>query len=280
MSIVQNKYSGTVPLEAGAIIGKYELVEKIGSGALSVVYKARDVALKRSVAIKFLLIDALDGAELLSRFKQEARALGTLEHRNIVKVHEINATANGAPYIVMNYLNGITLAQLLNGEGKLSEDRWFAIMLQACAAVEHAHSNGIIHRDLKPSNIMLVQENGSEVIKLIDFGIAKNIIEDTALTKTGNVFGTPLYMSPEQCAGEKLDERSDIYSLGCIMYEALVGKAPLVGDNSLDTMQKHLKSAPERLSTVLSGDGRQNQKFRQCNNEMLEKKTCRQIPKS
>lgn len=252
MRIVQNKHSSAIPLEVGATIGKYELVEKIGAGAMSVVYKAKDVALNRPVAIKFLLLDALDGTEFLSRFKQEARALAALEHHNIVKVHEINATTNGAPYIVMNFLNGITLAELLAREGKLSQERWFTTMLQACAAVEHAHLNKIIHRDLKPSNLVLVEENGSEVVKLIDFGIAKNMLDDKGLTKTGNAFGTPLYMSPEQCAGDKLDERSDIYSLGCIMYEALAGKAPLVGDNSLSTMQKHLKDVPEPLSTLLS----------------------------
>ena len=241
-----------VLLEAGATIGKYELIEKIGSGAISVVYKARDVTLNRPVAIKFLLTDILDGPELLTRFKQEARALGTLEHRNIVKVHEIDATASGVPYIVMNYLSGITLAESLASEGRLSPGRCLALMLQACTALEHAHANGIIHRDIKPSNFVLAQENGTEVVKLIDFGIAKNMLDETALTKTGNVFGTPLYMSPEQCAGEKLDERSDIYSLGCVMYEALAGRAPLVGDNSLSTMQKHLKEAPERLLRTLS----------------------------
>ncbi|MBS1955964.1 MAG: protein kinase [Cyanobacteria bacterium SZAS-4] len=120
---MQNKHSSAISLQTGATIGKYELIEKIGSGAMSVVYKARDIALNRTVAIKFLLIDALDGAEFLKRFKQEAKALGTLEHQNIVKVHEIATTESGAPYIVMSYLNGINLAGLLANEGKLSQDR-------------------------------------------------------------------------------------------------------------------------------------------------------------
>lgn len=282
MSAVQNKHNSVMPLQTGATVGKYELIEKIGSGATSVVYKARDIALNRTVAIKFLLIDALDGAEFLRRFKQEAKALGTLEHQNIVKVHEIDATVGGAPYIVMNYLDGITLAALLASEGTLSQDRWFTIMLQACAAVEHAHANGIIHRDLKPGNLVLVQENNHEVVKLIDFGIAKNMLEDAALTRTGNVFGTPLYMSPEQCAGEKLDERSDIYSLGCIMYEALKGKAPFVGDNSLDTMQKHLKDVPDPLTTILSKPGENDAKIKALNSvvmKCLEKKPAHRYQK-
>ncbi|MBS1955963.1 MAG: serine/threonine protein kinase [Cyanobacteria bacterium SZAS-4] len=141
--------------------------------------------------------------------------------------------------------------------------------------MEHAHANGFIHRDLKPSNLVLVQETNTEVVKLIDFGIAKNLLEDSALTKTGNVFGTPLYMSPEQCAGKKLDERSDIYSLGCIMYEALAGKPPLSGDNSLDTMQKHLKNAPDQLTKILPASAENHAKLKSLNDvvmKCLEKK--------
>lgn len=238
-------------LQAGIIVDKYELVEEVASGGMSVIFKAQDIALKRPVAIKFLLTDELDGAEFAARFKQEARALATLEHPNIVKVHDSGVTADGDPYIVMNYLNGSDLAHALASDGTLSLGRWLAIMIQACSALEHAHAKGIIHRDIKPSNFVLAQESNHELLKLIDFGIAKDLADETGLTKTGSAFGSPLYMSPEQCAGAKIDERSDIYSLGCVMYEALAGKAPLVGDNSLSTMQKHINDAPEPLSKML-----------------------------
>ncbi len=261
--------------KTGTTIGKYELIEEIGSGGMSVVYKAQDVALNRFVAIKFLLTDELDGAQFSTRFKQEARALGTLEYANIVKVHESSATTDGVPYIVMDYLSGSTLAELLASEGKLSLGRFLSIMLQACAALEHAHSHGIIHRDIKPSNFILAQENRTELVKLIDFGIAKDMADESGLTKSGEAFGSPLYMSPEQCAGCKLDERSDIYSLGCVMYEAIAGRAPLVGDNSLSTMQKHIKDVPASLTSVLSTSFADHTKIRSVNSivmKCLEKK--------
>ncbi len=236
-------------VKAGENIGKYDVVDEIGRGGMSIVYKARDPDLNRLVAIKLMISKSREGHDLL-RFQQEARAASKLEHPNIVKVHDFSTTDDGTPYLVMSYLNGISLADAIKTEGNFSFDRWLSVFTQACRALDHAHLSGVVHRDVKPSNFVLAQENGIEVIKLVDFGIAKNASDDLGLTKVGEVFGSPLYMSPEQCAGTKLDTRSDIYSLGCVMYEALAGVPPISGENSLHTLQRHLTDKPNRLTKL------------------------------
>lgn len=235
----------------GTKIGKYELKEKLGTGGMSVVYKAHDLALDRYVALKLLLPQAGDRPIDSMRFQQEAKAASRLEHPNIVKVHDFNVTEDGAPYLVMSYLHGVSLSDLIKREGGLQPGRWLSIMIQACDALSCAHENNVVHRDIKPSNFVLCQEKGNEILKLVDFGIAKiETNDDQSLTKTGEVFGSPLYMSPEQCAGSKVDARSDVYSLGCVMYEALAGKPPLSGDNALATIVKHLQDTPVSLANV------------------------------
>ncbi len=232
--------------QPGDKIGRYEVIHEIGRGGMSIVYKARDQDLNRLVAVKLMLKSSDETLNLL-RFQKEARAASQLEHPNIVKVHDFSTTPDGTPYLVMSYLDGISLADAIKNEGSFSLGRWLSVMIQACDALEHAHLAGVVHRDIKPSNFVLALENGTEVLKLVDFGIATNSFDDMSLTKTGEIFGSPLYMSPEQCAGSKLDLRSDIYSLGCVMYEALAGKPPISGSNSLSTLQKHLTDKPISL---------------------------------
>ncbi|MBA3994303.1 MAG: hypothetical protein C0469_12315 [Cyanobacteria bacterium DS2.3.42] len=239
-----------IPVE-GTRLGKYELKEKLGTGGMSVVYKAHDLALDRFVALKLLLPQGGSNQIDSMRFQQEAKAASRLEHPNIVKVHDFNITEDGMPYLVMSYLEGFPLSSEIKKEGGLQVGRWLAIMVQACDALSHAHENNVVHRDIKPSNFVLCQEKGQEVLKLVDFGIAKiENNDDQALTKTGEVFGSPLYMSPEQCSGSKVDSRSDVYSLGCVMYEALAGKPPLAGENALATIVKHLQERPQSLTNV------------------------------
>lgn len=237
-------------VEPGEKIGKYEVINEIGRGGMSIVYKARDHELNRLVAIKVMLKQSADDTLNLLRFQQEARAASKLNHPNIVELHDFNTTDDGTPYLVMSYLNGVSLADAIKNEGSFSLGRWLSVMIQACDALDHAHTAGIVHRDIKPSNFVLAQEHGNEVLKLVDFGIAKHSLDDMSLTKTGELFGSPLYMSPEQCAGARLDSRSDIYSLGCVMYEALAGTPPIAGDNALSTLQKHLTDKPEPLTTL------------------------------
>ena len=184
------------------------------------------------------------------RFQKEARALGQLDHNNIVRVSDFGIYDEKMPFMVMEFLAGTPLSEVLT-HGALPAEDTLQIALQLCDALEHAHEKGIFHRDLKPSNI-LVAHGLTNKIKIIDFGIATLTSEDNRmqLTKTGEVFGSPLYMSPEQCLGTKVDERSDIYSLGCTLFEALTGAAPLSGESAMSTMTcPHAETARSTAST-------------------------------
>ncbi|MBS1955595.1 MAG: protein kinase [Cyanobacteria bacterium SZAS-4] len=232
---------------ARAASERLEIVEQIGKGGMAVVYKARHLVMNKPVAVKLLLPHLTSDPTSLKRFQQEAQATATLSHANIVHIHDCGLT-EGQAFIIMDFVEGKSLEQIIGNE-TLSPERAIEIFVQISEALNHAHERGIIHRDLKPSNVMLTTDKkGFDMVKVVDFGIAKLLTNDEGtmnnLTQTGDVFGSPLYMSPEQCAGKKLDNRSDIYSLGCLMYEALTGQAPIIGTNFLDTMQKHLTDLP------------------------------------
>lgn len=245
----------TDPLVGTVLAGRYEILAVVGRGGMSVVYKARNKAVGSIVAVKTLKHDLISDEELFARFCQEAKAVQLLVHPNIVTVHEFGVTLSGQPFIVMDFLAGHTIGQLIDEQGRIPVKRSLKIFIQVCDALSHAHAHKIIHRDIKPGNIMLVQTaTEDDFVKLFDFGFAK-LLPQTGLyvqqlTQTGDVLGTPLYMSPEQSRGKSLDSRSDIYSVGCVMYEALTGKAPLVGENVLDTMQKQINERPESLDTA------------------------------
>lgn len=228
------------------------ITERLGEGGMSVVYKARHVDLNRTVAIKVLLPHLTTNMKNLQRFKQEAVTASALSHPNLIRVENFGVTPEGRTFIIMDFVQGVSLADVIAKEGKIDPVRAVFIFVQAANALQHAHERNVIHRDLKPSNIMLVNngEDG-ESAKIVDFGIAKLLLDDEEqvqhLTQTGEVFGSPLYMSPEQCRGEKLDNRSDIYSMGVLMYEALTGKAPIRGANVFETMQKQLSDKPDPI---------------------------------
>lgn len=243
------------PLVGTVVAGRYEILSVVGRGGMSVVYKARNKAVGSIVAVKTLKHDLVSDEELFARFCQEAKAVQLLIHPHIVSVHEFGVMLNGQPFIVMDFLSGQTLADTLDDLGRLPVKRTLKIFIEVCDALSHAHQHKIIHRDIKPGNIMLTQTSSEEdFVKLFDFGFAKllpqNGVYIQQLTQTGDVLGTPLYMSPEQSKGKPLDSRSDIYSVGCVMYEALTGKAPLVGENVLDTMQKQINEIPESLDAA------------------------------
>jgi len=241
------------PNEAvGSVLGgKYEIGSFLGAGGMSSVYKAKHVLTGKIVAIKLMHGKLLNDATSLRRFQQEARAASRLEHPNAITVHDMGI-AGEQPYLVMDYLDGEPLSTTIKEQGKLEPKRAVHIFIQACDALTTAHKMGIIHRDLKPSNIMLVVHDGEpDYVKLVDFGIAKITSQEgdaQKLTTTGEVFGSPLYMSPEQASGKSLDVRSDIYSMGCLMYEALMGHPPLEGDNVITTLFKQLSEMPQPLS--------------------------------
>ncbi|HEY9867834.1 MAG TPA: serine/threonine-protein kinase [Candidatus Obscuribacterales bacterium] len=235
---------------------RYEIISLIGTGGMSVVYKARHTLMKNFVAVKMLLPHMLLSPTNVKRFQQEAQAASALSHPNLITVHDLGVTPEGVPYIVMEYIEGCGLSDIIKKEGRLQPARCLDILIDVCDALSVAHEKGIIHRDLKPSNIMIaVSGDGREQVKIVDFGIAKLLPtegeEAQQLTQTGELFGSPLYMSPEQCLSRPLDARSDVYSLGCVMYEALTGSPPLAGGSIMETMYKHMHDLPPGLGTAV-----------------------------
>lgn len=237
---------GEVGLElVGTILGgHYEILSILGRGGMSTVYKARHLLLDRIVAVKFVLPRLVHDPQTIMRFQQEARAATKLLHPNICGVKEFGLDEAGRAFLVMDFIEGTTLDKLF-GKGKSADAaRLLPLWLQICKGLQHAHEEGVIHRDLKPENIIVVRNRGgSEQAKILDFGIAKLLRDDEEgpnLTKTGDIFGTPSYMSPEQCLGKRVDTRSDIYSLGCLMYELLSGKPPYEAESSLEMLMRHV----------------------------------------
>lgn len=231
--------------EPGRIIARhYKIISCLGEGGTSVVYKAQHEFMDRVAAVKVLSPDRIPDAKTIQRFQQEARSVSRLKHPNIVDVHEFGVDENKQPYLVMDYLEGNSLFEVVEKEGPLKPARAAAIFLQMADALQHAHEKGVIHRDLKPNNAILTKDaEGKDTVKLVDFGIAKlNEPEDKekALTQTGEIFGSPFYMSPEQCRGQKLDHRSDVYSFGCLMYEMIIGEPAAKSDSVVDTLMIHI----------------------------------------
>ena len=228
--------------------GKYRVVQLVGRGGMGDVYKVHHIALDKVYAAKVLKSDVTTDFKLLQRFDQEAKSAGSLNHPNLVSVHDYGTSDDGTPYFIMEFLEGHSLEDDIKKNGPLEEKRALHLFAQVCDALKHAHEKGIIHRDIKPSNLMLVKsDDGSETVKIVDFGIAKREVIDNKVTQTGEVFGTPLYMSPEQCVGKPCDARSDVYSLGCVMYEALTGVSPFAAENAVQTILKHMNEAPAPL---------------------------------
>jgi Protein kinase domain/HEAT repeats len=222
----------------------YELKEKIGEGAMGTVYRAESPSSPGSVAVKLLKTSLLGDKAALHRFEKEAHAISQMTHPNIVQIYGVSSQKDD-PYIVMEYVEGESLADILQPGRTVSSPRVIEWTLQICSAMKHAHDKGIVHRDLKPSNILLAKTSQGEEIKLVDFGIAKLASGNgklTELTQKGEVLGSPNYMSPEQCAGKPVDARSDIYALGCIIYEALSGRTLFVADNSIQILVQHISS--------------------------------------
>lgn len=251
------------PKSGNSLIGtilsdRYEVLEVLGKGGMGVVYKGKRTQIDKFVAIKVLKNTLLEDEVSLKRFEQEAKASANLDDPHLISVYDFGLGPEGEPYLVMDFLVGRSLEEIIEKEGPLNLDRFMHIFKQTCMALSYIHKRGIVHRDLKPSNIMIVSTEGdNEFVKLVDFGIAKVIAEGEKLmqklTATGQSFGSPLYMSPEQCMGKDVDARSDIYSLGCVMFEALTGKTPIAGENALQTVFMHINSPPLLLSQVGSG---------------------------
>ncbi|HYW71363.1 MAG TPA: protein kinase [Pyrinomonadaceae bacterium] len=238
------------PLLGRVFDGKYRLDERLGGGGMGTVYRATHLLIDRPVALKVLSQRFVGDQTAQQRFRREARAAGRMQHPNAVTVTDFGATDDGYLYIVMEVLEGRTLRDLLAHEAPLDPARAASFMLQACAAVGAAHDAGLIHRDLKPANIFIEQRpNFPAVVKVLDFGVAKFVVEehddDHTLTQVGTLIGTPRYMSPEQCADSAtLTAATDVYSLGIILYEMLTGVCPFNGETPLAIALKQVSEAP------------------------------------
>ncbi len=223
---------------------RYKLDSKLGSGGMGAVYRAYDSVLRKNVAVK-LLLPSLN-QNMAVRFQQEAKTAAKLDHRNIIRVLDFGQTDKGEFYLIMEYLKGQTLEDMVKSKGPLDVDSALPIFEQICMGMQHAHSHGVLHRDVKPSNIMVDPE--SMHVTIVDFGVAKFLSEDMSMTGKGKPLGSPAYMSPEQAQGQGVDVRSDIYSMGCLMYMTLVGNPPLHGATSLETIKKQIEDPAPLLN--------------------------------
>lgn len=248
-------------LEPGEIVlDKYRIIELLGRGGMGSVYRVENLLVNRNYALKCLSkVQTNDGS--WRRFQNEAKAAHMLDHPNLIRVYDFGLLASGQPYFLMELVDGPTLSDEIKKRGKLDLARALKIFIHVAFAIQYAHSHKIVHRDLKPSNIMLAKplyEGDEELVKVVDFGIAKltgaDEFNQQTLTKTGEIFGSPLYMSPEQCMGIAVDHRSDLYSLGCVLYETLTGAPPFIGDSALSTMLKHQSESQLSLKEASLGD--------------------------
>ncbi len=248
--------SSNDPLIGKVFAERYEIESVLGLGGMSIVYKAKHRLMNRTVAIKMLHGKLKEDVTSLERFKLEAQAASSLSHQNIITVYDFGVTDDGEPFFVMDCLEGESLEDLIERKPNLPLERALPIFKQICAGLDAAHKKGIVHRDLKPANVVLIREqDGSELVKIVDFGIAKILpgagIEQQQLTKTGEIFGSPIYMSPEQCLGKELDTRSDLYAFGCLMYDVLAGGPPFRGESILETMNMHVNEAPRPIKELM-----------------------------
>jgi hypothetical protein len=233
------------------VADRFEVLSLIGSGGMGSVYRARQVGLDRPVALKLLKEEASWDPDTVTRFHREAKAMSLLQHGNTVRVFDFGQTADGTLFLAMELLEGETLTKRVNREGCLDPVLAIRVVQQVLRSLHEAHSKGIVHRDLKPDNIVLAGVDGhaEPVVKVLDFGIAK-VFEgenqfDQLETQAGTVFGTPRYMSPEQAQGKSLDPRSDLYSVGVLLYQLLTGVPPFQDEEAVVVMAKHIRDKPE-----------------------------------
>jgi eukaryotic-like serine/threonine-protein kinase len=237
-------------MEAGTLSGRYQTSERLGSGGMSNVYKATDLILERTVAVKVLAEHLSDDDRFVARFRREALAVARLIHPNIVQVYDTGID-EGRHYIVMEYVDGRSGAQILQRQGPVDGETAAEIGIQACAGLDYAHRRGIIHRDVKPGNLMIVGGpvgGGELTVKLTDFGIAR-ALEQTRITQVGSVVGTAAYLAPEQVRGEEATPATDVYALGVVLYQFLTGRLPYEGSSLAELAVRQQNEKPLPPST-------------------------------
>jgi predicted Ser/Thr protein kinase len=233
------------PLIGQVLDGRYEIEKVLGEGGMGLVYKARHTTLGKALAIKVLKAEVSKDAEIVQRFRQEAQSATSIGNHHIIDISDFGVLSDGSTYFVMEFLDGIALTKAIEPNKPLEARRTIHIAKQLCRALGAAHDIGIVHRDLKPDNVYLISRGGDrDFVKVLDFGIAKVGGAKSKLTQVGQVFGTPHYMSPEQCAGTNVDKRTDVYALGVIMYEMASSRVPFDADNLMGILTKHLYEEP------------------------------------
>src|SRR5689334_2608176 len=230
---------------------RYEIGGVLGRGGMAEVHRGRDLRLGREVAVKVLRSDLARDPSFQVRFRREAQAAASLNHPAIVAVYdtgEDRTTTGATPYIVMEYVEGETLRDVIRREGHLSPERAMSLAADICGALDFSHRNGIVHRDVKPGNVMITPQG---TVKVMDFGIARAVSDSAAtMTSTAAVIGTAQYLSPEQARGDSVDARSDVYSMGCLLYELVTGAPPFMGDSPVAVAYQHVREDPRLPSSI------------------------------
>ncbi|MGF1505063.1 MAG: protein kinase [Anaerolineae bacterium] len=224
--------------------GRYHLVEQIGSGGMAVLYKAEDADLQRTVAVKVLRPSLVNDPEFVERFKREARSAANMSHPNIVTVHDVGQDGSQTHYIIMEYVPGQNLKQLIKARGAFEIDAALAIIIEVCKGVGYAHRAGLVHCDIKPQNILVTPDRR---IKVVDFGIARALTAAEDGERESIVWGSPSYFAPEQAAGEVPTPASDVYAIGVVLFELLTGRLPFIGNNYQDLALQHIHDAPPSI---------------------------------
>src|SRR5579883_2640916 len=251
-------------------LAKYEVVDAIGHGGMATVYRARDRRLGREVAVKVIHPHLRDSREVVSRFNTEAKAVAKLRHPNIVEVFDVSEADEAEQYLVVELLRGTTLRKLLQTHGAMPPEIAAAVAMELLGALAHAHAAGVVHRDIKPENVLVEHrgpssggedkntpppDGGRAVVKLTDFGIAK-LLDAQGVTSTGQVLGSPAHMAPEQIEGGDVDPRADVFGLGVLLYECMVGHLPFEGNNPAQVLRRVLEGsypAPDRERPTVGG---------------------------
>lgn len=240
------------------LAGRYEIIEVIGQGSMGIVYKAWHMDHKQPIAIKMLHEELATDPLARERFEREVQVISRLDHPHLLRVYDFGTSEQGRPFIVTELIEGASLESIIGELGHLPIDLTLRIFIQTCAGLAHAHKQGVIHQDLKPSNLMLVKHRGEiSFVKIVDFGIAKLVqLDELALLPPGGtklIIGSPLYMSPEQCRGENLDPRSDIYSLGSVIYRTITNTPPIIGKDLADLLDKQINRLPMKFGIACPG---------------------------